>query len=207
MVVLNFCPHGIFFESGLGMIQEGYAAAVSGITQDINRKKAAFYDYSRHVENGGLPTEERNDDGYLIWSQDDELKAAIEIAEDTLSALRKAYAIAIYHHWERSAHQWTAAKRENHDDLVVLVLKMGYPIDRHLALVRDLANLLKHANDHWGLKLLQSWPELFPVGFNPPINGSWAMNWYDRVSLSDEHIKQIMATVRRSGPKGTQVDS
>lgn len=202
MAALDFSPHGVFFESGIDTIEDGYAAAANGITQEINRKKAAFYDYNRHVENGGPPTEERDDDGYLIWSQDDELKVVIEIAEDALMALRKAYAITIYHHWERSALQWTGKRNETHDNLVQLVLKIGYPIDDCLASVRDLANLLKHANDRWGLKLFQSWPELFSDGFSPSSYGSWEVNWYDRVLLSDANIKQIMTIVRGSGPKG-----
>lgn len=206
MVALNFSPHGVFFQSGLDIIEDGYAAAVSGITQEINRKKAAFYDYKRHLENGGLRTEERDDEGNLIWSQDDELQSVIEIAEDALTALRKAYAITIYHHWERSALQWSGRENEKHDDLVCLVLKMGYPIDDRLNVVRYLANLLKHANDHWGCKLVQSWPELFPVGFTPSVDGSWSMNWYDHVSLSDANVRQIMMIVRGSGPKTTLED-
>ena len=102
----------------------------------------------------------------------------------------------------RSALQWTGKKRETHDNLAQLVLKIGYPIDDRLASVRDLANLLKHANDRWGLKLFQSWPELFSVGFTPSADGSWEVNWYDRVLLSDANIKQIMTIVRGSGPKG-----
>src|SRR3546814_2456369 len=76
------------------------------------------------------------------------------------SDLRKAYAVAIYHHWERSALQWTNRKNEKHDDLARRVLAMGYPIDPHLHVVRDLANLLKHDNDRWGLKLHGSWPDV-----------------------------------------------
>jgi hypothetical protein len=201
MVALNFNPQAVVFELGLNTIEQGYAAATSGITQEINRKKGAFYDYNRHVENGGAPTEERDDDGYLIWSQDQLLQATIEAAEDALMSLRKAYAVALYHHWERSALQWTNRKNEKHDDLIKYVLAMGYPIDPHLQVVRDLANLLKHSNDRWGLKLYESWPDVFPLDFRPPVSGAWPLNWYERVSLSSDHIKSIITAVRRSGPK------
>src|SRR3546814_5457383 len=70
MVALNFNAHAFAFQSGLDTIEQGYEAAVNGITLEINRKKAAFYDYCRYIENGGAPTEERDDDGVLIWSKD-----------------------------------------------------------------------------------------------------------------------------------------
>lgn len=200
MVALNFNGHAVYFESGLDTIEQGYAAAVDGITQEINRKKAAFYDYNRRVENGGAPTEERDAEGRLIWSQDQLLEGTIFVAEEALVSLRKAYAITLYHHWERSALQWTNRKSEKHDDLMRRVLAMGYPIDPRLHIVRDLANLLKHANDRWGLKLYENWADVFPSDFRPPVDSAWPVNWYDRVSLSADHIKIIMAIVRGSGP-------
>lgn len=202
MVDLRFNMHRIFFESGLDTIEHGYSAAVSGITQEINNKKAASYDYARHLENGGSPTEERDDEGYLIWSEDQNLESDIEIAEEALMVMRKSYAITIYHHWERSALQWTGKTKERHDNLVDLVRRIGYPIDDQLASVQFLANLLKHANGHWGRKLFQSWPELFPASFNQSLDSSSTISWYDQVSLSDTNIKQIFDAVRRSGPRG-----
>ncbi|MEG8053137.1 hypothetical protein QP185_07570 [Sphingomonas aerolata] len=206
MVALNFNAHALAFEPGLDTIEQGYEAAVSGITQEINRKKAAFYDYSRHIENGGEPTGERDDDGVLIWSQDQLLQGTIFVAEEALMSLRKAYAVAIYHHWERSALQWTNRKNEKHDVLARRVLAMGYPIDPHLHVVRDLANLLKHDNDRWGLKLHESWPDVFPANFRPPLDGARSVNWYDRVALSANHIKSIMKTVRASGPNNPPME-
>lgn len=200
MAALNFNAQAFAFESGLDTIEQGYAAAVNGITQEVNQKKAAFYDYNRHIENGGATIEERDEDGVLIWSQDRLLQGAIFVAEEALMSLRKAFAVAIYHHWERSALQWTNRKSEKHDDLARRVLAMGYPIDPHLHVVRDLANLLKHDNDRWGVKLHGSWPNVFPADFRPPRDGAWSVNWYDRVVLSADHIKTIMKTVRASGP-------
>jgi hypothetical protein len=205
MVALNFNAHAVFFESGLDTIQDGYDASVTGITHEINRKKAALYDYDRHIANGGGPTEERDEDGRIIWAQDQTLEALISVAEDALGTLRKAYAISIYHHWERSALSWTGRTNEKHDKLVRLVLAEGYPIDPHLEAVRDLANLLKHANERWGLQLFQSWPNVFQRGF-APVAGGGPVKWYDRVELTGAHIKEVMKTVRESGPKNPQWD-
>src|SRR3546814_10680611 len=80
------------------------------------------------------------------WSSDvcsSDLQGTIFVAEEALMSLRKAYAVAIYHHWERSALQWTHRKNEKHDDLARRVLAMGYPIDPHLHFVRVLATLMK----------------------------------------------------------------
>src|SRR3546814_16837842 len=84
MVALNFNAHAFAFQSGLDTIEQGYEAAVNGITLEINRKKAAFYDYCRYIENGGAPTEERDDDGVLIWSTDQLLQGTIFVAEEAL---------------------------------------------------------------------------------------------------------------------------
>src|SRR3546814_6105223 len=62
MVALNFNAHAFAFQSGLDTIEQGYEAAVNGITLEINRKKAAFYDYCRYIENGGARTEERTEE-------------------------------------------------------------------------------------------------------------------------------------------------
>lgn len=203
MAVMDFNPQGPLFQSGLDAIEKGYAGAVNGVAQEINRNKAEFFDYNRHIENGGSPSGERDDDGYLILPYDDELRLKIKSAEDTLIVLRKAYAITTYHHWERSALQWTGSKNSvKHDNLVKLVLKMGYPVDNELAKVRYLANLLKHGNDRWGVKLMQNWPELFPAGVSPCVGGSWPVSWHDCVALSDASILQILTIVRASGPKG-----
>jgi len=205
----EFNAHAYIFESGLDTIEQSYAAAVSGITQEINRHKAAFYDYGRYIEGGGAPTGEWDEDGIEIWSQDELLRFTISIAEEALMTLRKAYAIAIYHHWERSARQWTKNNDGNHRELVKDVLAMNYRIDPHLDAVRQLANLLKHANSVKGEELYKSWRDVFPADFRPPVSDVRVVDWYDRISLSDKHIERIVKTVRGSGPQvsKSEIDS
>lgn len=205
MVAMNFDPRGAFFHSGLDTIQDGYRAAIRGIQQEIDRKKGALYDYNRHVADGGEPTDERDEDGRLIWSQEELLEATINVAENALMSLRKAYAVAIYHYWERSALQWTGRTNEKHDKLAKLVEKIGYGIDPRLHALRDLANLLKHANDRWGAQLHGSWSGLFPSNFVLPTEGGWRADWYDQVTLTEENFTKIIAIVRASGPENAPI--
>lgn len=206
MVAFNFDPRAVFFHSGLDTIEQGYRAAIRGITQEIDRKKAAAYDYSRHIETGGEPVEERDDEGRLIWSNDDLLEATIHTAEDALMSLRKAYAIALYHYWERSALHWTGKTNEKHDKLAALVAATGIPVDPRLHALRDLANLLKHASTKWGERLHKSWSELFPPDFWLPTNGGWRADWYEQVSLTEDQFGKVLAIVRASGPTNPPMD-
>lgn len=200
MVNLRVNMQAVFFASGLDVIEQGYNAAVSGIGREINRRKVAYSDYLRSLESGIPPTEERDEDGNLIWSLDQFLEAEIEIAEEALKSFRNAYAVAIYHHWERSALQWTAKKSERHDKLVQLVRAMGYPIAERLNAVRDLVNLLKHNNSRWGIELYESWRDVFPDNFRVPEDGALQTSWYDAVALNADHINLILETIRKSGP-------
>lgn len=200
MVAFNFDARAVFFHSGLDTIEQAYRAAIRGITQEIDQKKAAAYDYARHIEAGGEPIEERDEEGRLIWTNAELLDATIHTAEDALMSLRKAYAVALYHYWERSALHWTGKASEEHDKLAVRVEGMGIPVDPRLHALRDLANLLKHANTKWGERLHESWSELFPSDFWLPTNGGWRADWYEQVSLTEDQFGKVLAIVRASGP-------
>jgi hypothetical protein len=206
MVAFNFDPRAVFFHSGLDTIEQGYRAAIRGIAQEIDRKKAAAYDYTRHIATGGAPIEERDDEDRLIWSNDDLLESTIQVAEDALMSLRKAYTVAVYHYWERSALQWTGKTNEKHDRLAALVEAMGYPIDPRLHALRDLANLLKHASEKWGVKLHGSWSTLFPSNFVLPTDGGWRADWYEQVSLTEDDFLKVLTIVRASGPTNPPIN-
>jgi len=200
MVAFNFDPRGVFFHSGLDTIEQGYSAATLGVMQEINKEKAAAYDYSRYIAAGGRPIEERAEDGGMIWSNDELLEVTIRTAEDGLMSLRKAFAVSVYHHWERSALQWTGKTNEKHDRLVEFVESMGYAAHPKLRAVCDLTNLLKHANEKWGVQLHRTWPELFTPDFVPPSEGGWRTDWYEQVALSETNMSEIFDIVRASGP-------
>ena len=125
----------------------------------------------------------------------------IESKREGQAALRKAFALSIYHHWERGARNWTRNDDRDHNKLVEAVRAMGIEVSPRLVAVKDLANLLKHDNDRRGADLLKSWPEILPK-----VNrGRNRKDWYGAVRLSDKHLTEALDIIAASGPDAKTV--
>jgi hypothetical protein len=127
--------------------------------------------------------------------------------------LRKAFAIAAYHHWERSVQLWIVptneiaardsfdARRKRHargyEDISKAASEIGYPADVELPRVAALANTLKHNSKAYGARLLKLWPDILPSQFQNSTNPT---DWASAIQLSDEHLNEIFNIVSRSGP-------
>lgn len=137
------------------------------------------------------------EDGHRLWEQDQVIGLQIDDAEESVMDLRKAYVLAIYHHWERAARRWTRiSDRAAHDKLAKATRDLGYPIDIRLEAVRDLVNTLKHNNVERAKQLFASWPEVLKA--DPAARPQ--LDWYSMVSLQDRHVHEACQIVRRSGP-------
>jgi len=112
-------------------------------------------------------------------------------------ALRKAFVIALYHHWERAIRASAAGANGNHDKLVKRAQAKGILIDARIGALRDLVNALKHDSDRCGKALLSSWPDIFSPNFQP---GTLKTDWYRAVSLKDHHVVEAFEIVSGSGP-------
>ncbi|UKK84100.1 hypothetical protein L7H23_16255 [Sphingopyxis sp. BSN-002] len=121
----------------------------------------------------------------------------IDTKVEAQEALRKAFVIALYHHWERSARKWTGDDRRDHSKLAIAVEALGDPIHPRLEAVRDLTNLLKHDNDKWGQQLIETWPD---VVSGPRGHAGGRTDWYRAVRLTDAHMTEAFNIVGASGP-------
>lgn len=198
IMTLVFNMHGYVFQEGVKTLQRSFAAAIAPLTADVERRSLEATTYQKSLADGGEWIGERDEDGYVLWDQETVLEMQLEGAQAAQMALRKAFAILAYHHWERSARGWSKSLHGKHLRLVELTKKQGYPIDARMGALRDLANALKHENPKWGEQLKCSWPEVFSDGFNAP---SPAGSWYEAICLSDDDIGTILDAVARSGPK------
>lgn len=202
MVALIFNVHGFVFQQGVQILGEAYHTASDALSSEWERAQDEARAYINGVEAGEIEwIGERDEDGFIIWDREQENEYQIEAKRDALQALRKAFVIAIYHHWERSARSWSNDDKRDHAKLVKSVQKMGYPLHPRLEAVRDLANLLKHDNSSRGEQLRASWPEVI----RPRSAKLGRPSWYDMVLLTDAHLSEAFNIIAASGPRADSV--
>lgn len=191
MAKLNFDMRGYAFKAGLDVLREGYASASKALTADVERVKSEATAYEASDEFIG----EHDDEGNLLWEQGQVLNMQQETAEEALMALRKAFVLVLYHHWERAIRAYTGSgKSADHEKLVRRARDNGFPVDGRLDVVRDLANALKHDK---GARLQESWPEVLTLG----ARSHQPRDWYEAIRLEDTHVVEVFEIIAQSGPK------
>jgi len=184
MAIVNFNLFGFSFQQGLAHLRASFDAAAAALAREVTAAHDAVKAYVQFVEAGGEEIGEWDYDGTRIWDQEQVLEFEAETMESAAMALRNAFAVAIYHHWERMARIWTGANPDaGHAELVKQTLARGYTIDPGLERVRYLANLLKHDKKNWAEKLHAGWPEILP---RLPALAHRRSGWSEAVKLSED---------------------
>lgn len=160
--------------------------------------KTEATNYQEFIEHGGEWIGEQDEEGNLLWDQATVLDMHIEAREEALMDLRKAFVMALYHHWERAIQTATGGKPGNHKGLVKLANEKGISLHPRLASILALANTLKHNSDKYGTALCQSWSDVFGAHFRPRPEGK--TDWYAAIRLTDAHILEVSDIVAASGP-------
>lgn len=191
MAKLGFDMRGYAFKAGLDVLRQGHASASKALTADIERVQAEAAAYEASPDFIG----DHDEDGNLLWEQSQVLAFQQETAEDALQALRKAYVLALYHHWERAIQTYTdSGKSADHKKLVKRAPAKGIPLHARLDVVRDLANAMKHNK---GGSLQQDWPEVLRYG----ARTHEPRDWYEAIQVEEAHIAEIFEIIEQSGPK------
>lgn len=194
-LVWNF--QGYIFAEGIAALRAAYNKATQALEEELQSLRAEAYAYQQGLESGEVDWIGEREDGYVLWGQEQVYELEIASKQEGLCALRKAFVLAAYHHWERGARGWTKSQKRDHSGLVKAVQKLGIEIHPHLEAVKDLANLLKHNNDKRGSDLVDSWPQVMPRSFQGGVTG---VDWYGAVSLTDAHLGQVFQAITSSGP-------
>lgn len=199
MVALTWNMLGLAFQEGIKTLRLAYVQASTALEANVDRVKEDAIGYQNAVEEGQPPIEERDEDGYLISSQDQVYEMEYEAAEEALRSLRKAFVVALYHHWERGARAWTHADqwKDKHTQLLKKVQALGVQIDPGLAVVHMIANLLKHDNDDWGNRVRAARSDLID---SIQITLPNRTEWYYAVVIPDATLLQFFDAVAASGP-------
>lgn len=198
---LGFNVHGYDYGRSLMVLEDTLVEAERGLTQKRERTLAEAAEYEAKGERIG----EWADDGRKIWDQSDAYNFDLELIDEGLANIRKAFVIALYHSWERMVGRWAeVGAKADHAELRRGVEKKGVAPHVRLDAVRDLNNALKHNSRKYGADLLNSWPELTPEGFALPDGyegGNGWVDWFSVITIDDKQMREIISALRASGPE------
>lgn len=160
----NFNFYGYDYERGITVLSEGLSAATQALEEKRSGAEAAWKTYEDAVMSGEVEEEEERDEetGSLLWSRSLAFEYDIKLIDEGIAALRKAFVMALYHHWERIVCQWTDAPiGSNHKKLVARIKAKGVDLPAQFEHIYLLNNVLKHNSASAGPSLLEVWPDLF----------------------------------------------
>jgi hypothetical protein len=178
-----------------------YDSASQALELHTERAYDEIREHNAKVEGGDDSGTERDEHGHVLWDEADMLMYRSLAAEEALNTLRKAFAIVLYHHWERSAREWVKSKNGSHDTLVNSLAATGQATGPLVNDLRTLVNTLKHDNDRWGTALHHDRPDLFKADLKN--NQSPSIDFYDVIEVSGEDLSAFFSAVSASGPNST----
>lgn len=190
MAIVNFDSRQFEFARGIRLLKQGYEAARDALLKEIENIQSKARAYEESLANGGDWIGEREDD-HVLWDQTDVLEAETDDAQRALYEVRRAFVIALYHHWERSAARWLGDDEAHHDKLERFCAANGFGPSRDLGAVRCIANHLKHrpgSSSDWLNNLRKNHPTFLPHVQTSAFN------------LSDDDFDIIAAVILASGP-------
>jgi hypothetical protein len=151
---MPFDVRGYQYQSDVDVLRKSAESGLAALAHEVRALEQQLEEYRRIGEFDG----DRNEDGVVLWDREDLLSHEIAFACGALMELRKAFAIAAYHHWERSVQLWIVqtseiaapdsidARRKRHargyEDISKAASEIGYPADVELPRVAALANTL-----------------------------------------------------------------
>lgn len=203
---LNFNFHGYDYERGITVLSEGLSAATEALEDKRASAEIAWKIYEDGVMSGELAEEEERDEetGSLLWSKSLAFEYDIKLIDEGIDALRKAFVVALYHHWERIVCQWTEAPiGSDHKKLVGRVRARGVELPEQFEHIYLLNNILKHNSAKAGPLLLKDWPDLFwrPDKLAMRVaKGDKRILWESAIILGGPMMDCIILTMKASGP-------
>lgn len=203
-----FSPRGYVYQSGLDCIRLAAKSGQNSLQEAISFKQEQLKQY----EADSVFVGERDEDGYVLWEQNDILNLDIERLQEALLELRRAFALTAYHYWETSVYQWFHQENPetqsinlgNYRNLAKTLKDLGNKDpslqnipDKNLCIVSHISNVIKHTSDNSKEYLSKNMPiELVGIIKNTPkIYGN-----RPQVYLEEHHLNWIFDVIAHSGP-------
>lgn len=209
MAKLDFNFWASDYEHRLTVLADTLAAAEGALNAKSAEIEALAKKYEADVEAGIVPNEEEYEEetGAMIWSRSWGYDQDLEVINEGLVSLRKAFVVALYHHWERTAQRWTGVDSTSGNyALLQAVRDKGRSPPNRLQHVYHLNNVLKHNSQKFGPMLLREWPEMFMFSHmlqQRVDKGDVSFDWAERVAISADQMHEIFDVIRASGPSGS----
>lgn len=187
MAPLSFNVIGFTFVKRMKALYESYRVAAKELTISLGAKVRQLEDYKLGVTNGSPPIEERDEDGYLLWSQEQVLELDIDAINDALHGLRNSFAIAVFHAWEASIQMQSRFKAgekatiKSYNELVKAASLMNIQVQPELRKICTLVNLLKHQNPILGKNWRLNGQKYYPAMLRLELM-SIGTKWFDLVT-------------------------
>ncbi|MCW2339123.1 hypothetical protein M2337_003413 [Sphingobium sp. B2D3A] len=198
MAPLRFNLQGYSYQDGISILRNSFEAAQEALHTKREGAMDEAVAYQEGLKEGTVEwIGERDEDGFVIWDQQSVLDYNVRDAEEAAKELRKAFCIAMYHHWERSALQWVDKVQLKHAGLVAMVEAIPYPVDAKLSDLHLLVNALKHNNAKWLKQLADKRPDLLMVDLQGERE---KVNWYGVISVRPQHVEEFFDVLTASGP-------
>ncbi|MGO8024846.1 hypothetical protein [Rhizobium leguminosarum] len=192
MAKLDFSMRGFGYESGIDCLRDSFTAAAKGI-QDKIREEAEAWD----SQSGDYEIEpDYAEDGSTLFDPADVYTYKIEVLQDAYAELRKAFAITIYHYWERKMRSYGKLQKGDHEKFAEVARSLGIEMPSEFARVHRLANALKHNSAGTLNKLHEEWREVSGVLFRAEGD----RDWYSGINLTDDHIYYMLDLTKQAGP-------
>ncbi|MCQ1852466.1 hypothetical protein [Neorhizobium galegae] len=194
MAKLDFSVRGFVYESGIDCLRDSFTAAATGIQDRVREESEAW---ESCLQSGEYDDQlEFAEDGSVLFDPVDVYQYKMEALDEAHSELRKAFAIAIYHYWERKIRVFCKLPDGKHTELESGAKKFGIEIPPEFARVHRLANALKHNNRGSVNALHREWPDVSGVLFEARGH----RDWYAGIELTDEHIYYLLDLAKQAGP-------
>lgn len=203
MTEFTFNLGGIVYQSGIKTLRKAYEATETALSMEIDEAATVVAAYEKWLDEGGATTLERDEDGEYLDSNLPYLEHQHSNAEDALVIMRKAFAVTIYHYWEKWSQRWFGRNKKGHAEFVKrLEQEAVYSIHPGMTHFYWLVNILKHNRPDEAPQLLKERPDFFFTNFK----GFDEPDWEWGVGLTGKHIAEFLDIIAASGPTGNEPD-
>lgn len=184
----------IGFGIGMRSIERAYGESRKAFDDEIMLWEARWQEH----QSTSLSSVEQDDDDGDPFDFGEHVGEMIFDAEEGLRLIREAFAITLYHFWEKTACQLLGVTRYVQDKIFDLAdADPRLTVDKgSLNRLRLIVNCIKHDN---GGELFAELPAVFDARFIPDPTTKYG--WYSALRLRDEDLANALAAVWASGPK------
>ena len=179
-----------------------YNVTLNAIVRSYEISRATLDENLQHLDgtpifaNGNV--EDSLDESYDDWAID-----KLYEADTSISVIREAFTLVLFHYWEKSAQIWLGDKNykfsKNHKRLT----KDGrYIVDYdNLELMRLVANTIKHHNK----ALHNNHPEMFDAIIGHYIKENSLPPYGSLIRLTDGDMDNFISALKMSGPNAEPI--